>query len=304
MATSPGASAQDLPELSVVIASHNARTSVAACLGALQKQRNGCRAEIIVVDNSADGTAAIVAAQFPDVTLMRVSPEQWIPELWEAGIRASRGSIVALTTAHCVPDVDWMTEILAAHRESDFVGVGGAIENAASAGIVDWAVYLCRYARYMKPFPSYVIRDIPADNASYKRWALDRCTDVRARGFWEPDIHAKLAAEGYQLFMTPRIGVRHMRSFTFMTFMRQRFWHGRQFGSSRAIRLPTAVRLAHIVAAPLVPFLMLSRIARHVFCRRRHIVQMLLAAPIMVLFLASWATGQVMGYLAPTGHQA
>jgi len=304
MATSSGESAQNVPELSVVIGSHNARGSVAACLGALQKQRIEWRVEIIVVDNSTDGTGGIVAAQFPGVELVHAAPGQWIPELWEAGIRASRGPIVALTTAHCVPDDDWMKEVLAAHRGTAYVGIGGAIENDASAGIIDWAVYLCRYAKYMKPFAPYVIHDIPADNASYKRWALDRCTDVRARGFWEPDIHAKLTAEGYELFMTPRIGVRHVRSFTFMEFMKQRLWHGRQFGSSNAMRLSTAVRLTHIVAAPLIPFLMLARIARHVFRRRRHIPQLLLATPVILLFLASWATGEVMGYLAPTGHRA
>ncbi len=304
MAPSPGASAQDLPELSVVIGSHNARTSVAACLGALQKQRNGCRAEIIVVDNSTDGTAAIVAAQFPNVTLLRASPEQWVPELWEAGIRASLAPIVALTTAHCVPDDDWMQEMLAAHRDSDYVGIGGAIESDASASLVDWAVYLCRYAKYMKPFSPYVIHDIPADNASYKRWALDRCTDVRVQGFWEPDIHAKLTGEGYRLFMTPRIGVRHLHSFTFREFMRQRFWHGRQFGSSNAMRFSLVSSWAHIVAAPLIPFLMLARIARQVLGRRRHIVQLLLAAPVMLLFLTSWATGEAMGYVAARGHRA
>lgn len=303
MAMSSGASVQDLPELSVVIGSHNASTSVVACLDALQKQCAGCRAEIIVVDNSADGTAAIVAAQFPDVTLLRANPEQWVPELWEAGIRASRAPIIALTTAHCVPDDDWMQEVLAAHRNSDYVGIGGAIESDASASLVDWAVYLCRYAKYMKPFVPYVIHDIPADNASYKRWALDRCTDVRAWGFWEPDIHAKLTGEGYRLFMTPRIGVRHMRSFTLTEFMRQRFWHGRQFGSSNALRLSAVSRWTHIVAAPLIPFLMLTRIARQVLSRRRHIAQLLFAAPVMLLFLTSWATGEAMGYIMPTGHR-
>lgn len=304
MATSAGASIENLPELSVVIAAHNARASVAACLGALQKQCAGCRAEIIVVDNSTDGTAAIVTARFPDVRLLLATPEQWVPELWETGIRASRAAIVALTTAHCVPDDDWMQEVLAAHDGSDYVGIGGAIESDASASLVDWAVYLCRYARYMKPFAPYVIHDIPADNASYKRWALDRCTDVRVRGFWEPDIHAKLTGEGYRLFMTPRIGVRHMRSFTFKDFMRQRFWHGRQFGSSNAMRLSAVSRLAHIVAAPLIPFLMLTRIARQVLRRRRHIAQLLLATPVILLFLASWATGELMGYVVPTGRRA
>lgn len=304
MALSPGQQGQDLPELSVVIGSHNARANVAACLAALQQQCAGCRAEIIVVDNSTDGTATIIATQFPDVTLLRASPEQWVPELWEAGIRVSRAPIVALTTAHCVPDEDWMAEILAAHRESDAVGIGGAIENGASSGIVDWAVYLCRYAKYMKPFAPYYIHDIPADNASYKRWALDRCTEVRASGFWEPDIHAKLIGEGYRLFMTPRIGVRHMHSFTFTEFMRQRFWHGRQFGSSNAMRLSAGARLACIFAAPLIPFLMLSRIVRLVWRRQRHMAPMLLATPVILLFLASWATGECMGYVTPTGHRA
>ena len=304
MALSPGQNGQALPEISVVIGSHNARASVAACLDALTQQCAGCRAEIIVVDNSTDGTAAIVAAQFPDVRLLSAAPEQWVPELWETGIRASRGPIIALTTAHCVPDDNWIVEILAAHCENDAVGIGGAIENDASSGIVDWAVYFCRYAKYMKPFAPYHIHDIPADNASYKRWALDRCTDVRASGFWEPDVHAKLIAEGHRLLMTPRICVRHMRSFTFGEFMRQRFWHSRQFGSSNAIRLSSASRLAHIVAAPLIPFVMLSRIMRLVWRRQRQLAPMLLATPVLLLFLASWAAGECLGYLSPTGHRA
>jgi GT2 family glycosyltransferase len=304
MATSPGASAQDLPELSVVIGSHNAKMSVAACLGALQKQRNGCRAEIIVVDNSTDGTVDIVAAQFPNVTLLRAGPELWIPELWEIGIKASQAAIVALTTAHCVSDNDWMQEVLAAHHGSDYVGIGGAIESDASASLVDWAIYLCRYSKYMKPFSPYVIHDIPADNASYKRWALDYCTDVRVRGFWEPDIHAKLIKAGYRLFMTPRIGVRHLHSYTFRGFMRQRFWHGKQFGSSKAMRFSLVTSWVQLAAAPFIPFLMLARIARQVLRRRRHVVQFLLATPVMLLFLTSWATGEALGCLSAIGHRA
>lgn len=304
MAMSSGANEQDRPELSVVIGSHNARASVAVCLDALQKQGAGRRAEIIVVDNSTDGTASIVAAQFPDVLLLSAAPEQWVPELWEIGIRASRAPIVALTTAHCVPDDEWMAEIMAAHRESDAVGIGGTIENDASASLIDWAVYFCRYAKYMKPFAPYHIHDIPADNASYKRWALDRCTDVRMSGFWEPDVHAKLIAEGHRLLMTPGICVRHMRSSTFPEFMRQRFWHGRQFGSSNGMRLSSGARLAHIVAAPLIPLLMLSRIVRQVLRKRRYRAQLMWSAPMALLFLTSWAAGECWGYLSPTGHRA
>ncbi|MEX5214726.1 MAG: glycosyltransferase [Nitrospiraceae bacterium] len=292
------------PDLSVVIGSHNAHTSMRDCLTSLRKQRNGCRSEIVVVDNSTDGTDAMVSEEFPDVTLIRSSAEHWIPELWEIGVRASRGSVVALTTAHCVPDEDWMKEILAAHRDSAYVGIGGAIETDDSASITGSAVYLCRYARYMRPFEPRLIDDIPADNASYKRWALDRCADVRARGFWEPDIHAKLIAEGHRLWLTPKIGVRHRGSFTLAEFLSQRFWHGRQFGSSRARGLPMPVRLAHILATPLVPVVMLTRIARQLMHKRRQVGRFLLASPILGLFLISWATGEAFGYLRPSPTQA
>ncbi len=294
----------DPPELSVVIGSHNARTSMRDCLTALRKQRNRCRAEIVVVDNSTDGTDTIVSVEFPDVTLIRSSSEHWIPELWETGVKASRGLVVALTTAHCVPDEDWMKEILAAHRETAYVGIGGAIEIDDRASIRDSAVYLCRYARYMRPFEPRVIEDIPGDNASYKRWALDRCVDVRARGFWEPDIHAKLHAEGHRLWLTPKIGVRHRGSFTFAEFISQRFWHGRQFGASRAGRLPMPVRLARILATPIVPVVMLTRITGQLIRKRRQVGRLLLALPVLGLFLISWATGEAFGYLRPASAQA
>lgn len=196
-----------------------------------------------------------------------------------------------------------MKEILAAHRENAYVGIGGAIEIDDRASITDSAVYLCRYARYMRPFEPRVIEDIPADNASYKRWALDGCTDVRARGFWEPDIHAKLNAEGHRLWLTPKIGVRHRGSSAFAEFMSQRFWHGRQFGSSRAGRLPMPLRLAHVLATPLVPVVMLTRIAGQLVGKRRQMGRFLVASPILGIFLISWATGEAFGYLRPVTAQ-
>src|SRR5688572_28138580 len=96
------------PVLSVVIGSHNSKASIKDCLEALQRQQDGVGAEIIVVDNSTDGADDLIARDFPDVTLVRLHSACFIPELWEAGIRISRGEVVALTTAHCVPASNWM----------------------------------------------------------------------------------------------------------------------------------------------------------------------------------------------------
>jgi len=136
-----GNQAATRPKLSIVVGSHNARSSIGHCLRSLEAQRNGQETEVIVVDNSTDGTDQIVAKEFSGVQLVR-SPEcRFIPELWEQGIRRSSGEIVAITTAHCVPEAHWIHEILKAHEGNSYVGIAGAIENEEQANLVDWAIY-------------------------------------------------------------------------------------------------------------------------------------------------------------------
>jgi GT2 family glycosyltransferase len=59
-------------DISVCIANWNCRELLAACLQSLRRQSGTCRVETVVVDNaSADGAADMVAANFPEVVLVR-----------------------------------------------------------------------------------------------------------------------------------------------------------------------------------------------------------------------------------------
>lgn len=284
-------------ELSVVIGSNNARHSVRECLSALETQRRGRAVEVIVVDNSTDGTAEIVNHEFPRVTLIGAPRAALMPELWEAGIRLSSGAIVALTTAHFVPQPDWVAQILSAH-DSPYAGVGGGIENDPQADLICWAIYFCRYSPFMPPFAARPVAHFAGDNASYKRGALELCAALRRDGFWETLVHAELVKLGMPLLLTPAIVVLHQKSFGLRGFLKQRFTHGRQFGKERAARLSLARRLAYIALSPLIPALYVLRAARVVFGRRRHIAKFLLSLPILSLFLLSWTAGELSGYLA------
>ncbi len=288
----------EMPKLSIVIGANNARSTIRECLTVLQNQLTGGEVEIIVVDNSTDGATEIVSKQFPGVRLIRSPESAFIPELWEIGINHSMGEIVALTTAHCVPKENWLAEISQAH-DSFYPGIGGAIEIEESSGWIDWAVYFCRYSRYMLPFAKERVTDFAADNASYKRWALESCREQRRKGFWEPFIHAELIRAGYELLLSPEIVVYHKRSFSLPGFMEQRFWHGRQFGSERTANLSLIKRLIYIMAAPLIPVLFLWRIIRRALAKKRHIGKLLLCSPLLILFLLCWATGEASGYLYP-----
>ncbi|HVF11306.1 MAG TPA: glycosyltransferase, partial [Abditibacteriaceae bacterium] len=141
------------PKLSIVLASHNARATIELCLNALKAQgeeyaQRGEKIEVVIVDNSTDGTAQLLEQlleqlqqqAFIDFHLVRRAASLLIPELWEIGINESQGDIVALTTAHCIPAADWIEQILKAH-EKPHAGIGGAIENAPDVGSVQWAIY-------------------------------------------------------------------------------------------------------------------------------------------------------------------
>jgi glycosyltransferase involved in cell wall biosynthesis len=283
-------------KLSVVIASQNARHSIGECLSAILKQQKGREIEIVVADNSTDGSADIVRSQFPQASVVSCPPAHLIPQLWEAGIRQTSGDIIALTSGHCVPDENWIDEIDKAHQTT-YAGVGGAIENETSADLVDWAIYFMRYSRHMLPFSPEQVNDVAADNASYKRHAIDRCLASREDGFWETGVHAELRKRGDRLWRTPAIVVRHKKSFSFAGFMAQRFRHGRKFGVDRTIALSGAGRLMHIVSSPLIPVLYLSRIMREVLKKKRSLHKFLLASPLLLSFVASWSVGELSGYL-------
>jgi len=284
------------PQVSIVVASHNARASIEECLSAIVAQRGPDNVEIIVVDNSTDGTTEVIQKRFPHIKLFVEPPAALIPNLWGAGIRQSTGDIVAITTAHFIPDKKWFFHILKVHRAL-LVAVGGAIENDGSARVVDWAVYFCRYSPYMLPFQGGFVSEIAGDNASYKRRYIDQCRHVWSDGFWENTVHAQLKKAGFRLLLAPSIVVHHKRSFGFRNFMRQRFLHGIQFGRTRASRFSLPKRTLYMMLSPAIPFIFLARIARQVVTKQRHQTKFLQALPVLVLFLSAWTLGELVGYV-------
>lgn len=290
-------------KLSIVLASHNARAAVAPCLAQLQSQIEHSRetVEIIVVDNSTDGTASVIENwrdQMPALRHLAAASDALIPQLWQIGIAQGAGEIVALSTTHCVPAPDWIAQILRAH-DAPHAGIGGAIECAPRAGLVQWAIYFCRYSAFMPPFAPRAASDIAADNASYKKAALDACAHTWREGFWEPAVHACLRENGETLWVTPAIVVAQQRSFSLRGFLANRFRHGQQFGGERAARFGPFKRALYALASPLIPALFLFRIARQVLSKGRHRAQFWRALPVTILFLLSWSAGEFRGYCAP-----
>lgn len=110
------------PRLSVVIVNYNTRDLLRDCLRSLAGVR--VAHEVIVVDNaSADGSAAVVAGEFPDVRLLAQPTNTWFCGGNNIGIAAAAGDYVLLLNPDTVVH-DGALEALVAFMDAhpDYAG--------------------------------------------------------------------------------------------------------------------------------------------------------------------------------------
>lgn len=91
----------------------------------------------------------------------------------------------------------------------------------------------------------------------------------------------------------------YLACFGFLPFLRLRFRHGRQFGRMRVRGRGLAIRVLGVCASPLIPAVLLARIAMRVARSGRDWGAFAVSLPLLGCFAVAWALGAASGYLAP-----
>jgi len=288
--TDPATSvARPLPSLSVIVASNGTPGAIEGCLASLEEQVGETEVVVCPVERLPED----LRARFAFATFAEPR-EALVPELWRDGIEASSGEAVALTISPMRVSTDWVATLSRLLSAND--AVGGAIDPEAGIRIRDVAEYFCRYSRDMRPFAAHACRELPGDNAGYRRDALDRVPESFRDGFWEPDVHRALDAQAARLLHTPELVVSQGRSAGIGAFSRQRWRHGRLYGHQRGAHFGRGRNLVGVLAAPVVPFLMTFRVVRRVFGKRRHRLRLVLASPLVLWFNVVWGVAEGWGH--------
>lgn len=279
--------------LSIIVGARGDESSAAACLESLYAQLSSS-VELLLVEDSAPQTASL---DLPPSVRRFSRPGGLVPQLWAEGIDHASGEIVGLLAATVVPADNWVACTLALHR-GDAVGIGGAIEPGERLHAVDWAVYFCRYAPYLRPIAGDADLEVPGDNASYRREILVRYRPQYENGFWEPAVHRSMRADGHRLSVSAdRVVTFDARTDT-NRFCRQRYLHGRAHGEQRSAGLGRRRILLEAMTFPIVPLLLTLRVARTVMRKRRFRGRFVAVSPLVVYFYCWWAAGELAGRLA------
>ncbi len=288
------------PRLTVILTSTAPLWEVPASLVTVGEQGRGQPVEIILASCSNGEVPEGMEVVPPGVILIQRPQGATLPELLGTAIARARGEVIAITDVACGIAEGWLSEVMKAH-EAPHPVIGGAVEPEGLRTLVDWAAYFCDYGQFMLPLAEGVVREVPGNNLSLKRWALAKGREFVEGEFWKTYWCRRIQAEGLYLYAVPSIVVSYRKSFGLWRYLVHRFRNGRCFAGMRTAGLGPGGRVGYLVGSPGLPILFCLRLLKAVLPKRRYRRQLVLSFPIIILAMVSWALGEFWGYLSGPG---
>ena len=286
------AAPRDRPPISIAIAAWAGDVSLLACLDSLQSQC--ANVEVIAAVN---GPVANVSRQFPSVRFIEAPRDADVFRLRTLAVEAASGQLIALTEDHSTFGPFWVETLLAAHAEGKGI-VGGPVDNGLVGRAFDWALYFLEYGLHMPPVAEGPVRIVSGFNVAYDRKLLMSVREIWKETLHENEINDALREKGHGVHMAPEAWVRSHLPMGLRGAMAHLYGGGRQYGRYRSSKASRMGRVFWILVSPLVPFILLARIAGCVAARNpRRLWHMFRGLPHLALVLGAWSVGEAWGYV-------
>jgi hypothetical protein len=279
--------------LSVIVAASDSGPAVARTIASLRSQVTRDRIEIVV----AAATDRIAPTEPPPgVRWVAAEPGSGVPRLRRLGLDQARGAIAVFTEDSCLFGPDWVASWMSAFEARALSAATGPVEPAMGDAALDWAVFFCEYAPFLRPLAP---RAGPPPRLAGNNFAL-RVTGLapleRAE-IQESDIHRELVRRGATIAEAAGALARHVRRYGWREAVWDRLRFGVEFGRLRARRHPRLVNAGALLAGPAIFAVQLGRLAAVVARARRHRRRFLASLPITVVLLTAWSLGESLGWM-------
>ncbi|MFI5281299.1 MAG: glycosyltransferase family 2 protein [Gemmatimonadales bacterium] len=216
-----------MPRASIVIPTWNGSAVLRECLRTLAAQ-TFTDFEVVVVDNgSTDGTAEMLAAEFPRTRLIPLGSNKGFAAATNAGLQAAGGEILVCLNNDVEAEPDWLAAMVRVLDERPEIGfVACKMLNAHRPELIDAAgdamsLLPWNIGRGQKDGPAFdqprELLSACAGAAAYRRALFDRIGwfDEGFFAFFEDvDIGIRAQLTGFRCWYEPRAVVRHRFSTT------------------------------------------------------------------------------------------
>ncbi len=102
------------PRVAVIIPTYNGVAYLVPCLASLRRQTYRDFAILIVDDGGTDETAAVLARDFPEVSLLALGTNRGLAHAQNAGIAATDSEFVAVLNNDTEAEPEWLARLVAA----------------------------------------------------------------------------------------------------------------------------------------------------------------------------------------------
>ena len=212
--------------VSVVIPAYNAEKEIPSCLDSLLNQtfpKEQC--EIIVVnDGSTDGTEKIVRKY--DGVKIFTQPNQGPAAARNKGVSESKGEIIVFTDSDCIPEKNWLEEMLKPFNDAEVVGVQGAYKTRQKEVVARFAQIEIE-ERYWKMSRNERVDFIGSYSAAYRKKEFEEHGGFDTRfpiaSGEDADLSYTMSNAGHKLVFNPNAIVYHQHPQTLKKYFRQKF---------------------------------------------------------------------------------
>lgn len=287
------AAAEDPIRLSVVLAATHDSDVLHEAAARHRSALERIGGELLIADGSDEGLP-------PELGAVLHIPGADVFTLRAAALQIAGGELIATTEDHTLPEPDWHSAIVRAHRERpDALAIGGAVTNGSRASMTDRANFLMTFGMFLPPLPErHPDRVCPPVNVSFKRAAFD------GREFLPGAVELEIAPEIYRdgsMLLDDRIVLAHVQPVSIARAHATHFHNGRSTAGlprrtrSRRHELNKAARTLFL------PFRLISAVVRSSWHKPGYRRDLVGSAPMIVSLAFAHAAGEIAGTLAGPG---
>ncbi len=218
------------PKVSVVVPAYNVEKTIEDTIqGLLSQDYPKKRYEIVVVDDGSTDNSKKIVKKFKRIKLFE-QKHKGPAAARNLGVKYSKGNIILFTDADCIPDKNWIKNMIKPFGDEYIAGVAGTYKTLNKESLIARFIGYEIADRHKTMKNKEYIDFVGTYSAGYRKDIF-----LKFKGFdttfptssgEDPELSFRIAKEGHKIVFNPGAFVYHRHPDTLLKFIKQKFLRG------------------------------------------------------------------------------